>query len=105
MSYPDRAAFFLFLHLHLVNVGDFGLDGFYGGGLIDGLDMESDGHFRIHFQKLRQQLVRELRGQNLQVGGGTPSRPHPEQTAETEVEAVRGDKVFGGKPGFGDHIP
>ncbi len=38
MSYPARAAFFWFLHLHLVNVGDFGLDGFYGSGLIDGLD-------------------------------------------------------------------
>ena len=95
----------MFLHLHLVNVGDFGLDGFYGGGLIDGLDMESDGHFRVHFQKLRQQLVRELRGQNLQVGGSAPGRPHPEQSAETEIETVRGDKVFGGKPGFGDHIP
>ena len=76
-----------------------------GGGLIDGLDMEGNGHFRIHFQKLRQQLVRELRGQNLQVRGSAPSRPHPEQSAETEVEAVRGDKVFGGKPGFWDHIP
>ena len=36
--------------------------------------MESDGHFRIHFQKLRQQLVRELRGQKdvykRQVKGG-----------------------------------
>jgi len=54
--------FLLFLHLHLVNIGDFGLDGFHGGGLIDGLDMERDRHFCVHFQKLRQQLVREFRG-------------------------------------------
>ena len=95
----------LFLHLHLVNVGDFGLDGFHGGGLIDGLDMERDRHFRIHFQKLRQQLVRKLRGQNLQIGGRAPGRPHPEQAAETEVKAVRGDKVLCGKAGLGYHIP
>jgi len=37
--------------------------------------------------------------------GKNEARTHPEQTAETKIETVRGDKVFGGKPGFGDHIP
>ncbi len=91
----------LFLHLHLVNVGDFGLDGFYGGGLIDGLDMESNGHFRIHFQKLRQQLVRELRGQNLQVGGSAPSRPHPNSRLKRKSKLSGAIKSLVGSPVLG----
>ena len=40
--------FFLFLHLHLVNVADLALDGLDGLGLIDSLNVHGDGHFSVH---------------------------------------------------------
>ena len=48
---------FLFLHLHLVNVADLALDGLDGLGLIDGLNVHSNGHFSVHLQQLRKELV------------------------------------------------
>ncbi len=105
MSYPDRAAFFCSSTFILSMSETLALMDLYGGGLIDGLDMESDGHFRIHFQKLRQQLVRELRGQNLQVGGGTPSRPHPNRRLKRKSKLSGAIKSLVESPVFGDHIP
>ena len=60
--------------------------------------MEGHGHFRVKLQNFRQELVRELRRQNLQVGGRAPILAHAEQPGLAEVKAVGGNKVLCAKP-------
>ena len=96
---------FLFLHLHLVNVADLALDGFDGLGLIDSLNVHGDGHFSVHLQQLRKELVRKLGGHDLHIGRRSPCGAHAEQAALPEVKAGGSDKVFCPQPGFRYHIP
>ena len=42
MSYPERTAFFLFLNLHGVKVGNLPFNRLDGLGLVNGLHMEID---------------------------------------------------------------
>ena len=100
---PHRLA--LFLHLHFADVGELALDGLNGLELIHGLNMERNRHFRIQLQDLRQELVRELGRQNLQVGRRAPVLADAERPGLPEVEAVRRDIVLCAEPGFGDVLP
>ena len=100
---PHRLA--LFLHLHFADVGELALDGLNGLELIHRLNMERNRHFRIQLQDLRQELVRELGRQNLQVGRRAPILADAERPGLPEVEAVRRDIVLCAKPGFGDVLP
>ena len=67
--------------------------------------MHGYGHFRIQLQDLRQELVRELGRQNLQVGRRAPVLTDAERPGLPEVEAVRRDIILCAKPGFGDVLP
>ena len=67
--------------------------------------MEGYGHFCIQLQNFRQQFIRELRRQNLQVGNSAPILAHPEQAGVPEVKAVRGDIVLGAEPRLRDVLP
>ena len=89
---PHRLA--LFLHFHFADVGELSLDGLNGFELIHRLNVHGNGHFRIQLQNFRQELVRELGRQNLQVGRSAPILAHPERPGLPEVEAVRGNKVL-----------
>ena len=102
---PGPHRFPLFLHLHFPDVGELALDGLNGLELIHRLNMERNRHFRIQLQDLRQELVRELGRQNLQVGRRAPVLADAECPGLPEVEAVRRDIVLCAKPGFGDVLP
>ena len=95
----------MFLHLHLVNVADLAFNGLDGLGLVYRLDVHGNRHFCVHFQKLRKELVGELRGHDLHIGGRSPCGAHAEQAAHTKVKAGRGDKILCPHPGLGYHIP
>ena len=100
---PHRLA--LFFHFHFADVGELAFDGLNGFELIHRLNVHGDSQLRIQLQNLRQQLVRELGGQNLQVGRRAPILAHPERPGLPEVEAVRGDIVLCAHACFGDVLP
>ena len=102
---PGPGGFLLFLHLHLVNVADFALDGFDGLGLIDGLNVHGNGHFSVHLQQLGKELVGEFGGHNLHIGGRSPSGAHAKQPGLAEVKAGGGNKILRPHSGLGYHIP
>ena len=89
---PHRLA--LFLHFHFANVGELSLDGLNGFELIYRLNVHGNGHFRIQLQNFRQEFVRELGRQNLQVGCSSPILTDAECPGLPEVEAVRGNKIL-----------
>ena len=95
----------LLLHLHLVDVGDFALDRLDGLGLVDRLDVEGDGHFRVQLQQLQQELVGQLGGHDLQVGGRPPGLAHPEGAGLPEVEAGGNNEIFRPHARLGDVPP
>ncbi len=97
---------FLFLNGHLLQVAHFALDILDGLCLVDRLDMQADGHGVVHIQELCQQLVRQLRCQDLQKGH------RPGVVAHTEGLAVFGEgqpgernEILGGKAGLGKLTP
>lgn len=96
---------FLFLHLHLVNVADFALDGLDGLGLVYRLNVHGNRHFSVHLQQLGKELVRELGGHDLHIRGRSPCGAHAEQAALAEVKAGGGDKILCPHSGLGYHIP
>ena len=96
---------FLFLHLHLVNVADFALDGLDGLGLVYRLNVHGNRHFSVHLQQLGKELVRELGGHDLHIRGRSPCGAHAEQAALAEVKAGEGDKILCPHSGLGYHIP
>ena len=103
---PGPNCLFLLLHLHLVNIADLALDGLNGLELIYRLNVHGDSQLRVQLQNLPQQLVRELGGQNLQIGRRAPIPAHPEQAGLGEVKALAGgDGVLGAKAGAGDVPP
>ncbi len=63
--------------------------------------MERDRHFRIQFQQFHQQLIRKAPKPKSANRRRLPCGSHPEQTAEPEIKAVRGDKVFVESPVLG----
>ena len=95
----------LLLHFHLVNVGDFTLDRFNGLDLVHRLNVHGDSQLGVQLQNLQQQLVRQLRRHNLQVGRRAPCLAHAERAALPEVKAVRHDKVFRSHASMGDVRP
>ena len=95
----------LLLHFHLVDVGDFTLDRFNGLDLIHRLNVHGDGQLGIQLQNLQQQLVRQLRRHDLQIGRCAPCLAHAERAALAEVKAVRHDKVFRSHARMGDVRP
>ena len=95
----------LLLHFHLVDVGDFTLDRFNGLDLIHRLNMHGDGQLGVQLQNLQQQLVRQLRRHDLQIGRRAPCLAHAERAALPEVKAVRHDKVFRPHARMGDVRP
>ena len=95
----------LLLHFHLVDVGDFTLDRFNGLDLVHRLNVHGDSQLGVQLQNLQQQLVRQLRRHNLQVGHRAPCLAHAERAALPEVKAVRHDKVFRSHARMGDVRP
>ena len=95
----------LFLHFHFADVGEFSLDGLDGFELIHRLNVHGNGQFRIQLQNFRQQLIRELGCQNLQIGRSAPILAHTERPGLPEVEAVRGDIVLCAHARFGNVLP
>ena len=101
---PDRL--FLLLHLHLVDVGHLALDGLDGLELVHRLDVHGDGQLRVQLQDFPQQLVRELRGQDLQVGHRPVVGPHLEGADTGEVKpGAGGNGVLGAHARAGDVLP
>ena len=103
ISGPHRLA--LFLHFHFSNVGQLAFYRFNSLELIHRLNVHSHSQLCVQFQDLRQELVRELRSHDLQIGGRAPILAHPEQAGVPEVEAVRGDIVLCPHPCFGNILP
>ena len=66
MSYPARTAFFLFLDLAAVQVGNLSLYRFDGFHLIHRLNVHTHNERAFHIQKISQQTVIQLRCENLQ---------------------------------------
>ena len=98
--------FFLFLHLHFVDVADFPLDRLDGLGLVNRLDMQGNGHFGVHFQKLRKELVGKLGGQNLHIRSRAPCRAaDTESAALPEVEGRGGNEILCPHAGFRNVAP
>ncbi len=95
----------LLLDLHAVQVGELPLDVFDGGVLVNGLDVQRHHLAVLQVQELFQHLVRQLRGQDLQKGRRAVGPADLEHPAVLEGEAVRGDEVFAGQPGFPDGVP
>ena len=95
----------LLLHFHLVNVGDFALDCFNSLDLIHRLNVHGDSQLGVQLQNLQQQLVRQLRRHDLQIGRRAPCLAHAERAALPEVKAVRHDKVFRSHARMGDVRP
>ena len=62
--------------------------------------MEGKNQVAVYVQKLRQQLVRQFRGQNLQIRNRTDTPAHSEVTSRFEVEGGRCDEIFGAHTGF-----
>ena len=102
---PGAHRLALFLHFHLADVGELAFHRFDGLELIHRLNVHGDGQLRVQLQNFRQQLVRELRRHDLQIGRSAPILPHPEQAGLPEVKAVRGDIVLGAQAGLGDVPP
>ena len=95
----------LLLDLHAVQVGELPLDIFDGGVLVDGLDVQRHHLAVLQVQEVLQHFVRQLRGQNLQEGRRAVGPADLEHPAILEGEAVRGDEVLAGQPGFPDGVP
>lgn len=56
--------------------------------------MEGNGHFRVQLQHFQQELVGQLRGHDLQIGGRAPGLAYPECAGLAEVEAGRDNKIL-----------
>ena len=105
MSYPARTAFFLFLDLAAVQVGDLALHRLDGLHLVHRLDVQVHDEGTFHVEKIRQHPVVQLRGQNLHEADGPVLLSHAELLAGAELEAGRSDKVFGWKGRWGPASP
>ena len=90
---PDR--FFLFLDLGAVQVGDLALDGLDGADLIHRLDVHGHHKTGLHIQKIRQNTVIQLRGQNLEEGHRAKLPAHAEGLAARKFQGRGGNEVFG----------
>ena len=95
---------FLLLNLHLVEVGDFGLDLLDGLCLIDGLHMEIYNDGIVHVEEICQHLVRKLRGKDLEEGDRADGLAHTKIPAVTEVKARGSNEVLCGQTGTGYHV-
>ena len=101
---PDR--FFLFLDLGAVQVGDLALDGLDGADLIHRLDVHGHHKTGLHIQKIRQNTVIQLRGQNLEEGHRAILPAHAEGLAGPETpRGVGAMKSFGRQAGGGQPVP
>ena len=102
---PGADGLFLFLDLAAVQVGDLALHRLDGLHLIHRLDVQVDDERTFHIEKVRQHTVIQFRGQNLHEADSPVLLSHAELLAGTELEAGRGDKVFGGKAAGGQPVP
>ena len=91
---PGTDSLFLLLRLHAANVGDLSLDRLNGLELIHRLNVHGNSQLGVQLQNLRQQLIRQLRCHDLQIGCRAPHLADTERTALPEIEAVRGDVVL-----------
>ena len=95
---------FLFLNLHLVEVGDLHLNALDGLRLIDGADMEVDGDVAVHIKEVREHPVIQLRRENLQEAHRADGLAHLEALALPEVKGGGCDEVLTAQPCPGNHI-
>ena len=94
----------LLFNLHLVEVGNLGLDALDGLSLINGADMKIDRNVGVHIEKVRQHTVIQLRRENLQKAHRADGPAHLEALTLTEVEGGRRDEILGAEAGTGNHI-
>ena len=88
-------SFLLFLDFHTIQVGNFAFDQFDGFQLVYRLHMDADHQIFVHIQKLGQHLIRQFRGQDVQIGCSTVGVTHHKVLAAFEQETGRGNEVFG----------
>ena len=97
-------SFLLFLNLHLVQIGNLGLDALDGLSLINGADMKIDSNVGVHIEEVSQHTVIQLRRENLQKAHRADGSAHLETLAFPKVERGRRDEVFAAETGTGNHI-
>ena len=91
---PGTDSLFLFLRFHAAYVGDLSLDCLNGLELVYRLNVHGDGQLGVQLQNLCQQLIRQLRCHDLQIGRRAPHLADTESPALPEIEAVWGDVVL-----------
>ena len=95
---------FLFLDLHAVEVSDLALDEFDCFELVYRLHMDADYQILVHVQKLCQNLIRQFRGKDVQIGYCADSISHLEVLAALEQKTVRSNEVLGSHAALQDAV-
>ena len=95
---------FLFLNLHAVKVCDLALDEFDCLELVYRLHMDADHQILVHVQKLCQNLIRQFRGKDVQIGYCADSISHLEVLAALEQKTGRSNEVLGSHAALQDAV-
>ncbi len=96
---------FLFLDFHFIEVCDFPFDRLDGFHLIYGLNVHRHDDGGFHIQKIGEDAVAELRGEDLQEAGTAAFAANAEALAGSELKGIRGDKIFDRQPGGSQPVP
>ena len=102
---PGTDSLFLFLDLHLVQVGDFPLHILDGGHLVDGLNVKGNNQAGFHGEEVRQAPVVQISGEDGEEADFSLLAAHAEGVLGPEVKARRGNEILGGKPGRSQPLP
>ena len=62
--------------------------------------MQCQDQVAVYIKELCQQLVCQLRSQNLQIGNSSDAASHTEIPSVPEIKRCWSDEVFGGQPAF-----
>ena len=95
---------FLFLNLHLVEVGDLHLDALDCLRLVNRPDMKIDRDVAVHLKEVGKHTVIEFRREDLQEAHRADGSAHLEALAFTEVKGSGRDEVLRAESRPGNHI-
>ena len=102
---PGADGLFLFFNLHLIEIGDFALDGLDGLDLIHRLNVHGHDYGTFHIQEVCQHTVVQFRCENLQERCAAVFLSNGKAAAGSELKGAGRDEVLDGKAGGGKPVP